>query len=163
MGAASQPKTRDGTTVAQRLSRFRHEGQACACFNLRKASRAITQLYDEAMRQTGLRANQISLLGVTQALQPVTVTRLARATVTDRTTLTRNLNLLAKRGLIRLQAGTDRREREVLLTDRGRDVLAGAYPRWKEAQARIARRFGQERLQRLLSDLAALVAVTKAG
>ncbi len=96
-------------------------------------------------------------------MQPVTVTRLARATVTDRTTLTRNLNLLAKRGLIRLQAGTDRREREVLLTDRGRDVLAGAYPRWKEAQARIARRFGQERLQRLLSDLAALVAVTKAG
>ena len=163
MGAGGQSKTRVGSTVAQRLSRFRQEGQACTCFNLRKASRAITQLYDEAMRRTGLGVNQISLLGATQVLQPVTVTRLARATVTDRTTLTRNLNLLEKRGLIRLQAGSDRREREVALTDRGRNVLAGAYPRWKEAQARIARRFGQERLQRLLSDLAALVAVTKAG
>jgi DNA-binding MarR family transcriptional regulator len=149
--------------VAERLRRFRHEGQACACFNLRKASRAISQLYDQAMRPTGLRVNQISLLGVTQALQPVTVTRLARATVTDRTTLTRNLDLLGKRGLIRLQAGKDRREREVVLTGRGRELLAGAYPRWKEAQARIAQRFGQERLQRLLSDLSALVAVTKAG
>jgi DNA-binding MarR family transcriptional regulator len=154
------PKTGLGT-VAQRIQRFSHEGRACTCFNLRKAARAITQLYDEAMRETGLRANQVSLLGVTLELEPVTVTRLSQATVTDRTTLTRNLRQLEKQRLIRVTPGDDRRERVIALTERGREALAGAYPKWKEAQARVAQSVGQERLQRLLSDLSALVAATR--
>ncbi len=149
--------------VQQRAGKLTQEGPSCTCFNLRKAARAITQFYDEAMRETGLRVTQLSLLTVVMARQPMTVTRLARASVTDRTTLTRNLQLLEKQGLIRLEAGIDRRERTVTLTDRGREALAGAYPKWKEAQAKVAQRVGQERLQRLLSDLSALVAATKAS
>jgi hypothetical protein len=90
VGAGSQATTRDGATVAQRLRRFRHEGQACACFNLRKAARAVTQLYDEAMRPTGLRANQVSLLGVTQALQPVTVSKASEFFSANRCSYTYN-------------------------------------------------------------------------
>ncbi len=149
--------------VQQRAGKLREEGPSCTCFNLRKAARAITQFYDEAMRETGLRVTQLSLLTVVMARQPVTVTRLARASVTDRTTLTRNLKLLDKQGLIRLEAGIDRRERTVSLTDRGREALASAYPQWKEAQGRVSRSVGQERLERLLSDLSALVAATKAS
>ncbi len=149
--------------VQQRARKLAEEGPSCTCFNLRKAARAITQFYDEVLRETGLRATQLSLLTVVMARQPVTVTRLARATVTDRTTLTRNLKLLEKQGLIRLEAGTDRRERTVTLTDRGRETLASAYPKWKEAQAGVARSVGEERLHRLLSDLSALVAATKAS
>lgn len=149
--------------VQQRARMLREEGPSCTCFNLRKAARAITQFYDGVMRGTGIRTTQLSLLTVVMARQPVTVTRLARASVTDRTTLTRNLQLLEKQGLIRLETGGDRRERTVTLTDRGREALAGAYPKWKEAQAQVAQRVGQERLQRLLSDLSALVAATKAS
>lgn len=147
--------------VQRHVGRFAHEGPSCVCANLRKTARAITQLYDERMRGTGLRATQLSILGVTLARGPVTVTRLAEATVTDRTTLTRNLRVLEKQGLIRVEIGGDRREREVSLTDRGRESLAKAYPLWKEAQAHVARQFGRERLERLLSDLAGVVAVTR--
>src|ERR1700757_2135942 len=63
----------------------------CTCFSLRKTTRAITQLYDEALRPTGLRVTQFSLLIATVMLESVTVTRLAEIGVMDRTTLTRNL------------------------------------------------------------------------
>jgi DNA-binding MarR family transcriptional regulator len=148
-------------TAQARVGQLAQEGSSCVSFNIRKAARAVTQLYDERLRPFGLRSTQLSILGKTLVLQPVTVTRLAEATVTDRTTLTRNLHLLERQGLIAVGRGHDRREREVRLTDRGRDVLARVYPIWKEVQLEVAKRFGGDRLARLLAELAALVEVAK--
>ena len=147
--------------IQQRMGQLAQEGSSCVSFNIRKAARAVTQLYDERLRPFGLRSTQLSILGKTLALQPVTVTRLAEATVTDRTTLTRNLRLLEQQGHIQVGQGPDRREREVRLTERGRDVLAQVYPIWKEVQAEMATRFGSERLARLLAELSALVEVAR--
>ncbi len=146
----------------QQPERLAEHRSTCVCYNLRKATRAITQLYDERMRPTGLRATQLSILGATLALGPVTVTRLAEATVTDRTTVTRNLKPLEKQRLIRIKPGRDRREREIALTDRGRQALARAYPLWKVVQAQVAKNLGRDRMERLLSDLAGVVAVSRA-
>ena len=148
-------------TAQQRMGVFAREEPSCVCFNVRKAARAFTQLYDERMRPFGLRGTQLAILGKMLLLEPVTVTHLAEVAVTDRTTLTRNLRLLEQQGLIRIDRGEDRREREVRLTDRGRDILAHMDPIWKEVQAQVAKRFGSERLARLLSDLSALVEVTR--
>jgi DNA-binding MarR family transcriptional regulator len=153
-------KTRRAT-IQQRMGKLAQEGSGCVSFNIRKAARAVTQLYDERMRPFGLRSTQLPILGKTLILEPVTVTHLAEATVTDRTTLTRNLRLLEKQGLIQVAEGNDRREREVRLTDRGREVLAQVYPIWKEVQAEVAKRFGSARLARLLSELSALVEVAR--
>jgi DNA-binding MarR family transcriptional regulator len=148
-------------TAPQRMGLFAQEEPSCVCFNVRKAARAVTQLYDERMRPFGLRGTQLAILGQTRLLEPVTVTHLAEAAVMDRTTLTRNLRLLEQQGLIRIDRGEDRREREVRLTDRGRDILAHMYPIWKEVQAEVAKRFGSDRLARLLAELSALVEVTR--
>lgn len=150
-------------TVEQQMGKFAEEAPVCACFNIRKAARAITQLYDDMLRPSGLRVTQFSILAVTRRLGPVTVSRLADETVTDRTTLTRNLKLLAQQKLIRVAPGQDRREREVTLTDRGRAALAQAYPLWKDVQAQVAEGLGAERFRRLLSDLRATVAVARSG
>jgi DNA-binding MarR family transcriptional regulator len=147
--------------IPQRMSQVAQESSSCISFNIRKAARAVTQLYDERMRPFGLRSTQLPILGTTLVLEPVTVTRLAKATVTDRTTLTRNLRLLEQQGLIQIDRGHDRRAREVRLTDRGREVLAQVYPVWKAVQAEVATRFGRERLARLLSELSTLVEVTR--
>ena len=137
-------------------------GQLCACFNIRKTARVITQLYDEELRPVGLRITQFALLMATWGLEPVTVTHLAKSGVMDRTTLTRNLRPLEKQGLIRIEPGGDRRERQVRLTARGQHALAKAFPLWEKAQARVARGFGQERLQRLFTELANLRTVSRA-
>ena len=133
----------------------------CVCGNLRMAARAITQLYDEELRPTGLRLTQFSILGATKAMEPVTVTQLAEATVTDRTTLTRNLKLLQKRGLIRVQVGNDRREREVTLTDRGTEALIRGLPLWHNAQARVVKGLSERRWKGLRGELSAVVSLTR--
>ena len=133
----------------------------CVCGSLRKAARAVTQLYDEALRPTGLRVTQFGILGATMAMEPVTVSRLAEATVTDRTTLTRNLKLLEKQNLIRVNSGNDRREREVTLTDQGREAVAKAYPLWQKAQRHVVKSLGEERWKALRQELSAVVSLTR--
>ena len=129
----------------------------CACFNLRKTARAITQLYDEALRPSGLRCTQFSLLIATTRLEPVTVTHLAEIAVMDRTTLARNLRLLEKEGLINVTPGDDQRTRIVTVTTRGKEVLSKAFPLWEKAQARVVKGLGQERWTSLEANLKEIV------
>ena len=135
---------------------------SCACFNLRKVTRAVTQLYDEMLRPAGLRVTQFSLLVAVRMAGPVGVTRLAEITVMDRTTLTRNLELLQKQGLIEVAAGADRRSRIVTITTEGNAAIAEALPFWKKAQSHMVNSLGQERWADMLTDLGELVALTNA-
>jgi len=135
---------------------------ACACFNLRKATRAVTQMYDDALRSTGLRATQFTLLTFLSGLGSVRITDLAKAVGMDYTTLVRNLNLLERDGLAASHSAEDGRVREVSATARGQRALAAAFPLWEKAQARIAKDLGRERLGRLLSDLSATATATRA-
>jgi|ERR1700739_3134724 DNA-binding MarR family transcriptional regulator len=129
----------------------------CTCFSLRKTTRAITQLYDEALRPTGLRVTQFSLLIATVMLESVTVTRLAEIGVMDRTTLTRNLKPLEKKGLIKVTPGDDQRTRVVTLTTHGKEALSKALPLWEKAQARVIKELGQERWKSLQANLGEVV------
>jgi DNA-binding MarR family transcriptional regulator len=134
-----------------------NELQNCMCFKLRQAARAVTQVYDEALRPTGLRATQHSLLRIIEAVETVSVSNLAEMAVMDRTTLTRNLELLKREGLVRIQPGVDARVREVTLTDGAHKRLAAALPYWAKAQAQVTEELGQIRSERILSDLSAAV------
>jgi DNA-binding MarR family transcriptional regulator len=145
---------RDSGSERVRLAAVR----GCACFNLRQASRAVTQLYDEILRPTGLRTTQFSLLAVIRLHGTVSISRLAEAAVMDRTTLARNLDLLEREGLVRIQPGEDARVREVTLTPAAHDRLDAALPYWEKAQAEMTRRMGSRSLERLLVDLSAAVA-----
>ncbi len=136
-------------------------GRTCACFKVRKAARAITKLYEEVLRPSGLRATQFSLLMATRVMGPVTVLNLAQVTVMDRTTLTRNLQILEKRGLITIKPGEDRREREINLTAVGMEVLTKVIPLWEEAQERVRKGLGEERLQNLLGDLSEIISLAR--
>ena len=48
-------------------------GRACACFNLRKATRMVTQLYDDALKPVGIRATQLTVLAATRSAGPISV------------------------------------------------------------------------------------------
>ena len=131
----------------------------CVCATFRKATRTLTLLYDGYLRPAGLRVTQYSLLKNVLAREPVSVNQLARATVTDRTTLTRNLRVLQEGGLIQIREGEDRRAREVMVTPRGRQVLAKADPRWERAQAHVLAHLGEEHWKVLQEELRAMIAL----
>ena len=126
---------------------------ACACFNVRRAGRQLTQQYDEALRPVGLRGTQFSLLAVLEARGGLSIGSLAQAMGMDRTTLTRNLRLLERDGLVASVAGNDRRYREIHLTGPGREKVAAALPLWHSAQERAVERLGPERFAALLAEL----------
>lgn len=125
----------------------------CVGMHIRRASRIMTQIYDAALRPVGLVLNQFTLLVAIHLVESTPITHLAEELFTDQTTLTRNLKVLEKRGLVAIEPGEDRRVRLVSLTPEGHAVLAQALPLWKQAQAEVKERFGQQQWQTLLSLL----------
>lgn len=125
----------------------------CTCFNLRKAARAVTQVYDEALRPSGLRATQLSLLNVVAGIGPVGMKALAKTLVMDRTTLTRNLKPLVQQGYLEIIDADDRRQRPIALTAKGQRKLSEVMPLWQAVQTRMAKGLGADRWAGLLHDL----------
>lgn len=112
--------------------------EPCTCSALRRATRAVTTVYDSALKPVGLRVTQFAILRLLQRLGPTPVTRLAAEAALERTTMGRNLDPLERRGLVRIAASeADGRERVVVLTEMGAAAIAAAIPHWRAAQARI--------------------------
>ena len=134
------------------------EARRCACATIRRTDRVLTQFYDEILAPSGLYITQFTTLAMLAEAAPITINQLAELLVMDRTTLTRNLELLTKQHLVRIEEGQDRRIRLVFLTQEGEQALRRAWPLWQEAQARIERALGRERFEGLLTDLSAVLA-----
>ncbi len=132
----------------------------CACLNLRKASRAITQMYDEALKPTGLRSTQLPVLVTLVSAGQTTVNYLAEDLVMDRTSLSRLLRPLVAGGLIEMAPGRDRRTRELSITAAGSQRVAAAFPMWDRVQNIVLDRLGQRRLQDLIDDLSVAAALS---
>jgi len=114
----------------------------CVCFSLRKAARAVTQLYDRAFEDGALRVTQFTLLVALSQSEQLTLSQVAERLVMDRTTLTRNLAPLERDGLVTSERGPDRRERYMRLTPAGRRTLDQALPLWRQAQAQVMTAIG---------------------
>ncbi len=121
----------------------------CVCTNLRRATRAISHLYDAALAPAGLKITQFSLLRAVARNEPVAITALAEDMALDRTTLARNLAPLRRDRLLELKPGSDQRVTEVRLTRAGHDAIAAALPLWKKAQADVSRLLSGERIEQL--------------
>ena len=119
------------------------ECRSCLCLASRRAARGITTVFDRHLRPHGLRGTQFTLLTnlIIRGGTPITV--LARALGMERTTLTRNVALLAAKGWAETRSGDeDGRAHVVSITDEGRAVVTAALPAWREAQASVAEVFG---------------------
>ncbi len=134
----------------------------CACTMSRRAARALTRVYDEALAASGLKVTQFSLLRTLQRTGDLHITGLARMTGLERSTLGRNLRLLEVAGLVSLSEGRDGRERLIVLTQAGSTAIAAAMPLWQRAQARVAGHLGEDRRQLLFSLLGEMAAIVPA-
>ena len=106
------------------------------------------------MAAVGLTASQYSILAKLARLGPLSINALAAEMVMDRTTLGRNIRPLQREGLLAVAPGqSDRRSKELRLTEAGVERLRTAVGGWTRAQERFAAVFGAERAAELRSLL----------
>jgi len=108
----------------------------CACATARQVARVLTQLYDSRLRGSDLEAPQFALM-MTLEQEPCSQVDLGRRYALDKTTVSRNLKLLERKGWIESAVTSDKRKREFILTTAGRQRLAAAKPQWKKAQNQL--------------------------
>lgn len=133
---------------------------SCNCTNIRRASHAVTQFYENVLQPSGLTIAQLALLRNAELVEQTNLSELAKMIRIDRTTLNRNMKPLVDAGLIVVNPGKDSRTRQVMLTDTGKEALKKGWVLWEEAQASIEEYLGGDelaKLVKLLSKLEALV------
>jgi DNA-binding MarR family transcriptional regulator len=116
----------------------------CMCATFRRASRILTQLYEEALRPTGLRVTQFTILQTLSLAGEVTQGKLGQILAMDSTTLTRTLTIMGRHGWIAKRRGEDRREWRMRLSKAGETEFKQALPHWEKAQTRLRRQLGDE-------------------
>ncbi|WP_269790494.1 MarR family winged helix-turn-helix transcriptional regulator [Stenotrophomonas sp. Iso1] len=126
----------------------------CTCFQLRRASRRASQVYDHHLAAADLSLNAYSILR--RAREPRPLGTLADALGMDRTTLSRNLKPLIAAGLLSSRPGEDPRQRQVQITATGKRRLQKAQPLWQQAQDEIEAIFGSSHVAALNQQLEAL-------
>jgi DNA-binding MarR family transcriptional regulator len=129
-------------------------GRSCLCLRVQRASRAIGRLFDEELRPVGLNNWQFSLLMSLNQPSAPTVNGLAEQLGMDRTTTTKNLRPLERRGLVEIRHDEeDARVRRIVLTDAGRALLADAVRHWQIANKAVESKLKRGELACLRSAL----------
>lgn len=133
-------------------------GGPCVCTALRKASRAITRIYDDALAQHGVTTPQFAILRLLARTPGIALSRLAADLVMDRTTLYRALTPLERHGWIAYGA-PDGRVKHASLTKAGKSLFSSASASWQVVQTRVTSAFGAEAWSALETQLASLTAM----
>jgi len=129
----------------------------CACNKVRTAARAVTRVYDDALRPVGLRATQLSVLVAVETIDALSITSLAAVLGMDRSTLTRNLRPLEDDGLVALGQEGWRRSRTLEITKKGQQRLREAVPLWEKAQKQLNAKLGDRSLRAVHESLDHLI------
>ena len=137
-------------------------GNRCACGNIRRAARSVTQYYDSYLKASGIRSTQLSVLLSISLNDGITVNEMADLLVMDQTTVTRNVAILEQRGYIISSAAVDDgRKRHLAVTDKGVEKLEEVMPLWDAAQSRLESNLGPERFRDMLKLVNQLIILTK--
>lgn len=116
----------------------------CMCASFRRASRLLSQLYEDALRPMGLRATQFTVLQALSLAGEVTQGQLGQMLGMDSTTLTRTLTIMSRQGWIRRRRGEDRREWKMSLSKKGEVKFKDALPLWQQVQDGLRDRLGNQ-------------------
>jgi DNA-binding MarR family transcriptional regulator len=136
---------------------------SCTCGNLRRATRAVTRLYNQELRAEGIEVTQFALLKALDRAGEISQGKLGKLLALDSTTLTRMLELLKKHGWVQAKEGDDRRVRIFRLTTAGREKFQHSVRHWKRAQERMRTALGEKTMSQLSEALAEVTRVATEG
>lgn len=116
----------------------------CIAVRLRMLNRAVTNLYDDALRPLGLKVSQMNILVAAGKMGTARPADVCAALHLDVSTLSRNVERMKARGWMEVVADEDGRAQPFRLTAAGRRLLEKAAPAWKDAQEEANKLLGAD-------------------
>lgn len=115
----------------------------CLVLNTRMAARAVTRRANRRLRAFGVTATQFSILTAARERPDRSITEMADSIAMERTTLSRNLDLMARKGLVKLEGAEKGNSRLCSLTDEGQVLLDQIIPIWRASQLELREQLTQ--------------------
>ena len=128
----------------------------CLAVRMRLLNRTVTSIFDKALRPLGLKVSQLNVLVVVAQRGPVSPTDVGRVLHLEKSTLSRNVERIQRRGWVEVTAGKDNRSHLLQLTAKGERLLQNARSVWEQAQAKARAALGRtsaEALERAASRI----------
>jgi len=130
--------------VSERADEDRIERVARECIanKVRLLNRAVTAVYDEALRPHQLKISQMSVLVTVAKMGHASAAAVGRRLHMEKSTVSRNVERMRARGWLEAIATEDGRTSELRVTARGKRLLRDVHPAWSRAQERAAEMLG---------------------
>jgi DNA-binding MarR family transcriptional regulator len=123
--------------------------EQCVAVRLRLLTRAVTKIYNHALRPHGLTVSQMNILAAVAYMNEPKQQDVCRALHLDRSTLSRDIERLRTQGWLDQRAGEDARTILLRLTASGRNLLLKTLPAWEAAQREATELLGKEHIAKL--------------
>ena len=118
--------------------------RTCIAVRLRLLNRVVTNLYDDSLRQLGLKVSQLNILIVTARLGLARPAQVCDILQLDASTLSRNVKPLQAHGWLEVVPEEDARSQPFRLTAQGKRLIEKAIPAWEKAQCQAAELLGSD-------------------
>ena len=136
--SARRPQTNVDTIAAE-----------CIAVRMRMLNRAVTNIYDQALRPLGVKVSQMNILVATAKLETARPAEICEHLHLDVSTLSRNVERMKARGWLEVVPDEDGRAQPFRVTAQGRKLLDRATPAWKKAQRQTKSLLGQAIVEQL--------------
>lgn len=141
---------------------FSSEATSPACINLQmmRSSHYILKTYDEAYRPHGIRATQMPVLGTIARRQPVTIREVADELESERSVISRRMQVMKKSGWVKEDTKTTGKEKSFLLTKKGKNLIEKILPIRMQVQQRLTSALTDKEMNLLMTLCNKLKAVS---
>jgi DNA-binding MarR family transcriptional regulator len=127
-----------------RLSLIKSMSQQCIAVRIRLLNRMITNIYDSALSPFGVKLNQISILVFVHLAGEVGYDALCRRLKMEKSTASRNIERLKKKGWLKIVTVKEERRKLLRLTPAGEALLGKVQEAWEDAQEQALSLLGEE-------------------
>jgi DNA-binding MarR family transcriptional regulator len=135
----------------------------CIANKVRLLNRAVTAIYDEALRPHGLKISQMSVLVTVSRMGSASPGAVGRVLHMEKSTLSRNVDRMRARGWLEAAPTADGRATELRVTDTGRGLLRQVHPAWDRAQRRAAEVLGDQGVRGIARTVGLLAKARREG
>lgn len=116
----------------------------CTAARVRMVARTVSNIYDQAVARHDVTIAQTNLLVALADLGPCAPRKIGEFLQLERSTVSRNLDLLINRGLVEALSSDAKGIREIAVTTEGRRKIAAVLPDWRSAQKQAAKLLGRQ-------------------